>query len=146
MSNKQNMHTFSLEESKSGLNTDKYTDKSTDKSLAYNTIFSLVEEELYQRLNPSGYKDSIYDGTKYSICGSSNLDMSDFDKFDKFDKFDALDATKGNHINIAGGGNKNRTDKLIPGKFDVIRYSHNLPLNVAIKGTLERQKLFIREH
>jgi hypothetical protein len=103
----------------------------SDKQKVYDTIFSLVEEELYQRFNASSYKDSTFDGTNQSICGSSNLDIH-------------IDSS------LMKGGSKNKSkfksNKYIPGKFDVLRYSHNVPLNVAIKGTLERQKLFLQEH
>lgn len=97
----------------------------SNKQQTYDTIISLVEEELYQRLTSSGYKDSVYDGTKFSICGSSNIDFSTEE--------------------LTGGSKSKSTKKIIPGKFDVIRYSHNLPLNVAIKGTMERQNLFHKE-
>jgi hypothetical protein len=36
-------------------------------------------------------------------------------------------------------------DMFIPGKFDVIRHSMELPLDVAIRGSIARQKLYIKE-
>src|SRR6202167_5748091 len=51
--------------------TDKFT---SELNAMYNTIFSLIEEELYQRLHPTSYQDKNYDGTSSSICGSSNFD------------------------------------------------------------------------
>jgi len=109
----------------------------SDKQRIYDTIFSLVEEELYQRLNSVNYRDSIYDGSKYSICGSSNLDLPINDIDDE-------------EIILTGGGNKSinkkRSIKFIPGKFEVVKYSHNIPMNLAIKGSIERQKLFLKEH
>jgi hypothetical protein len=109
----------------------------SDKQRIYDTIFSLVEEELYQRLSPTGFKDSTYDGTKSSICGSSNLDFSD--------NLDDSILIGGYGYEYGKKSNSN-SNRLIPGKFDVVRYSNILPLNVAIKGSIERQKLFIKEH
>jgi hypothetical protein len=111
--------------------TSTYNMENNNKSSLYNTVFSLVEEELHHRLNPSGYSDKKFDGTNVSICGSSNLDMS----------------TLGNEGELMAGGGlsaKNK-DKYIPGKFDAIRNSYNIPLSVALKGTIERQKLFLQE-
>ena len=34
----------------------------------------------------------------------------------------------------------------VPGKFDAIRHSMNLPLDVAVRGAVERQKLFAQEN
>jgi hypothetical protein len=36
-------------------------------------------------------------------------------------------------------------DEHVPGKFDAISYSMDIPLDVAIKGTVARQKLFAQE-
>ena len=83
----------------------------------------LVEEEVYQRLNPSEYKDQRYDGTNMSICCSSNLDIGILD-------------------NKMNGGSKE--SKYIPGKFEAVKYSYHLPLDVAIKSSFERQQLFIK--
>jgi hypothetical protein len=45
-----------------------------------------------------------------------------------------------------GGGRGNfQTGGAIPGKFDIIRYSMEVPLDVALRGTLARQRLFTRE-
>jgi hypothetical protein len=93
----------------------------TDKQSLYNTVFSLIEEELYQRLDPSNYNDNIYNGTRTSICGTSNLDIASMQSEQK------------------GGSN------FIPGKFDVIRNSYHVPLITALKATVERQKLFLNK-
>lgn len=74
----------------------------------YDTVFSLIEEELYQRLNPESYAD-----------------LNNDPQF---------------------GGQSMQSNYETIGKFDIIRYSHNIPLNVAIKGTLARQKLFNSIH
>jgi hypothetical protein len=42
------------------------------------------------------------------------------------------------------GGSINKS-KYLPGKLDAIKYSYNIPLNVAFRGTLERQRLFLEE-
>jgi hypothetical protein len=92
----------------------------------YNNVFSLIEEELFQRLNPSTYRDDKgFDGSLESICGSSNLDI-DF----------RINEHQKDHQK--GGSN-------IPGKFDVIRSSYSVPLDVAIRGTIERQRLYLKE-
>ena len=104
----------------------------SDKKSLYDTVFSLIEEELHQRRNPSGYSDNKYDGTKSSICGSSNLDIS------------CLENERA--IMIQRGGNMQSNKKYVPGKFDAIRHSYNIPLNVALQGTIERQRLFLEEH
>lgn len=45
-----------------------------------------------------------------------------------------------------GGGRGNfQTGGTIPGKFDIIRHSMEVPLDVAIRGTIARQQLFARE-
>src|SRR5580692_7041096 len=98
----------------------------SEKQALYNTVFALIEEELYHRKNPSGYHDKVYDGSLSSICGSSNLEISSLD-------------------NMMGGGQKSNSKKYMPGKFDMIKNSYQLPLNLALKGTLERQRLFSEE-
>lgn len=44
----------------------------------------------------------------------------------------------GYHGNFQTGG-------AVPGKFDAIRHSLDIPLNVAIRGTVSRQQLFAQE-
>lgn len=34
----------------------------------------------------------------------------------------------------------------IPGKFDVVRNSLEIPLNIAVRGTIARQQLFAKEN
>lgn len=92
----------------------------TKLSCLYNTVLSLLEEEIYQRTHPETYKDEKYDGTNMSICGSSNIDIN---------------------IDMKGGNN----NFVQPGKMDIIRGSYKLNLNTAIKGAIERQKLFVNE-
>lgn len=124
----------------------------TDKQSLYNTVFSLIEEELHNRKNPIGYKDNVYDERNIATCGSSNLDIELF-----FRSSDNLSkhcsnrhSTRCNENCVCGmkGGlmSKANSSKYIPGKFNVIRYSYNVPLSVAIQGTVERQKLFELEH
>jgi len=109
----------------------------SNKQEIYDRIFSLIEEELYQRLSASNYRDSAYDGSKHSICGSSNLDISN----------DELSNSSTSNSFLIGGSKRSRVfkRKFLPGKFDVVKYSHILPLNIAIKGSIERQKLFLKE-
>lgn len=109
----------------------------SDKRSLYNTVFSLIEEELYHRKNPSGYKDNVYDGSSVSICGSSNLDISSLDN---------MTASPSSNVLLTGGGHSVNDKKYMPGKFDVIKNSYHLPLNLALKGTVERQLLFAQEH
>jgi len=128
----------------------------TDKQSLYNTVFSLIEEELHYRKNPIGYKDYVYDGTNISICGSSNLDMQSFsgptDNSSKRCTKHCVHHYGGNcncpsNCEMKGGLlSKPDSSKFIPGKFDVIKHSYNVPLSIAIKGTVERQKLFELEH
>lgn len=115
--------------------TDNY-DYTNELTTMYNDVFSLIEEELYQRLHPESYHDKFYDGTRESICGSSNLDIN-------FD-FGMNKQQQNSRQNIQHGGQYKRT--FIPGKFDVIRSSYQIPFDVAIKGTIERQRLFLQEH
>jgi len=45
-----------------------------------------------------------------------------------------------------GGGCGNfQTGGTIPGKFDIIKHSMSVPIDVAIRGTIARQQLFIQE-
>lgn len=99
----------------------------TDKQSMYNTVFSLIEEEVHQRMNPSGYNNNKYDGTNHSICGSSNVDIASLEKIQE----------------MAGGGKE--SDNYIPGKFDAVRHSYRMPLEVAIMGSVKRQRLFAKE-
>lgn len=88
-----------------------------DQLELYNDILQLVEEEIHQRRN----------GESYS--GNSGKD----------------EQTKTNRTEQTGGG----VDKIypfVPGKFDAIRNSMNVPLDIAIRGSLARQKLFAREN
>lgn len=39
-----------------------------------------------------------------------------------------------------------KTGGSIPGKFDIIRNSLEVPLNTAVRGTVARQQLFAREN
>lgn len=103
----------------------------TDKNQLYNKVLSLIEEELYLRMHPVEYNNNHYDGTNRSICGNDNLDVSLTPKDD-------------DNNYMAGGGFKTK-NKVMPGKIDVVRNSFNLPLDIAIKGTLERQRLFKAE-
>ena len=43
----------------------------------------------------------------------------------------------------SGGGHK--TMGFVPGKLEAIKYSYSMPLDVALKGSLARQKLFAKE-
>lgn len=120
----------------------------SDKNSLYNTVFSLIEEELYQRLNSSGYSDNKYDGSKSSICGSSNLDISSLEN----ERIARMQSNMQNTmpgrdpiLNMMGGGNLQSNKKYVPGKFDAVKHSYKLPLNVALQGTLERQRLFLEE-
>lgn len=125
--------------------TSKYT---SELNAMYNTIFSLIEEELYQRLHPSSYQDRNYDGTSASIYGS-NFDPN-FNLFNK-QSDDQLGGQLGDQL---GGKlsdqsseqfNGQNASNFIPGKFEVVRSSYYIPLDVAIKGTIERQRLFMKE-
>ena len=95
-----------------------------NKQTLHNTVFALIEEELYNRLHPSTYRDQKYDGTNFSICGSSNLDILSLEQEENLQK---------------GGGN---LSTYVPGKFEAIKYSYKIPLNIAIQTSFERQKLF----
>lgn len=107
----------------------------SDKNSLYNTVFSLIEEELHQRLNPSGYTDNRYDGTKTSICGSSNLDIS------SLENERVVMMSRG--TTMSGGARNDK--KFVPGKFEAVKHSYRIPLNVALQGTVERQRLFLEE-
>lgn len=110
-----------------------YTQKKQNMS---NTILSLIEEELHQRICSGKYHDNNYDGTNMSICGSSNLDIA------TLENKNMSDCNK----NMSGGDRlKNGKYNLLPGKFDIVRNSYHVPLHTAIIGTLERQKLFLSE-
>jgi hypothetical protein len=53
-----------------------------------------------------------------------------------------ISSTKGQ----TGGNSGNfQTGGLIPGKFDIVRHSLEVPLDVAIRGTVARQQLYARE-
>ena len=93
----------------------------------YDTAFSLIEEELYQRLHPETYKDSTYDGSDKSICMIDNRYINFNDTPDRDQK---------------GGG---RNTAYLPGKINIIRSSYQIPLKTAIEGSIERQKLFAQE-
>lgn len=99
----------------------------TDKQSMYNTVFSLIEEELHQRMNPRGYNNNRYDGTNVSISGSSNVDIASLERIQ----------------DIVGGGKVH--DQYVPGKFDTVRHSYRLPIEVAILGSVQRQRLFMKE-
>lgn len=120
----------------------------------YNTVFALIEEELFQRLHPESYQDKpLHHQSRVSKCDLSNPDINLF----------RLDLTPAELDDIQNGGNNNvakesmfneqtnitnttnSVGRLIPGKFDIIRNSYNVPLNVAIKGTIQRQQLFLKE-
>ena len=92
----------------------------------YDTVFSLIEEELYQRLHPETYEDAPYNKTQKTICPLDN-------RYINFDE-----PTYGQK----GGGKQNA---YIPGKIDAIRASYQIPLQTAIEGTLGRQKLYAKE-
>lgn len=102
----------------------------TEKNRIYSTILALVEEELHHRLTPGAYVDNRYDGTNFSICGSSNLD---------------IDIKEPEPDTVMKGGSSLNMN-YIPGKFDVVRYSHNVPLAAALKGSRDRQRLFMQEN
>jgi hypothetical protein len=107
----------------------------------FNEVFSLIEEELYQRLNPQYYKDAVYDGSRRSISGSSNLDISVLENEMRQKAMHGI-------TNLQRGGGKlssYRLSNYIPGKLQAVRYSYQIPLNVAIKGSIARQKLFMKE-
>lgn len=44
------------------------------------------------------------------------------------------------------GGTSNVNPLFCPGKFDAVRHSLNVPLNVALRGTAARLKLFTSEN
>ncbi|VBB18029.1 hypothetical protein YASMINEVIRUS_492 [Yasminevirus sp. GU-2018] len=107
----------------------------------YNTVFSLIEEELYQRLNPDSYRDAPYDGTTESICGSSNID---------FDSLERERLMRSQMLSGQAGGSKQGSlqktqSNFVPGKFEAVKHSYQVPLDVAIKGSIERQRLFLKE-
>ena len=47
--------------------------------------------------------------------------------------------------NMSGGNNPITNAKYMPGKIDIIRNGFQIDIGTALKGTLERQKLFIEE-
>ena len=47
-------------------------------------------------------------------------------------------------VKQSGGGNS-KSNGIIPGKFEAIRYSMEPPINVALRGTVARQMLFAKE-
>ncbi len=103
----------------------------TDKQSLYNTVFSLVEEELHQRRNPDTYNDNRYDGTNLSITGP--------------DRDHSIAERESLHILTGGGENAQYMNSYVPGKFDAVRHSLHIPLSVAIKGTIARQYQYILE-
>lgn len=103
------------------------------KLTEYNTVFALLSEEVRQRQYPGNYTDKPFDGTDYSITGTSNIEMSDM-----------VNDIRSLIDNKMGGGHSQ--SKYMPGKIDALRYSYNIPLNVALKGTFERQRIFAQEH
>jgi hypothetical protein len=106
----------------------------SEKRNKYNTILSLIEEELYLRNNPENYNDNQYDATNKSLREFHDLDISLNDSVNKFGGGYTCRQTQTSSINT------------IPGKLDVIRNSFHVPLDVAIKGTHQRQLLFAEEN
>ena len=108
---------------------------STDKELSkmYNTVFSLLEEEVYQRMHPETYKDSKFDGSFESISGMHNVNLLEADE----------GVQEGAHDGVQKGGGKNTA--YIPGKIDAIRTSYAIPLMTAIEGTIGRHQLYAKE-
>lgn len=103
----------------------------SDKQNLYNIVFSLLEEEVFQRTTPGSFTD-----TKYNDFSSS--------------------VSKHTAHRVIGGGKNNEYMAMIPnhsksfhshipGKFDIVRNQYCVPIDVAIKGSLERQKLFLLE-
>lgn len=81
-----------------------------------NTALLLIEEELYQRLNPS------------VNAASNNQQKNNI-----------------NETNVMFGGtqiNNIQKTEYIPGKFEAIRYSFQLPINTALRGSAERLALY----
>lgn len=103
----------------------------TDKQSLYNTVFSLVEEELHHRKNPETYNDNRYDGTNISITGP-NRDHS-------------IAERESLHVLTGGDTNASYMNNYIPGKIDAVRHSFHIPLDIAIKGTIARQNQYILE-
>jgi len=89
----------------------------------YNEILSLLEEELYSRHVGN---DIVKNNDKNRI----NPKLINQNK----------NTINQNMINQTGG------NKYIPGKFDIIKHSFNVPLDIALKGTIERQQLFMKEN
>lgn len=88
----------------------------SDKQKLYNCVFSLLEEELYQRMNPKIYNDKPFDKTNNKMIGGNS-----------------------------NGNSSDNVSNLFPGKLDIIRNSYHLPIDIAIKGSVDRQKLFLKE-
>jgi len=53
---------------------------------------------------------------------------------------------KSTDVQIGGHRGNFQTGGTIPGKFDVVKYSFDVPLDVAIRGTIARQQLFSSEY
>jgi hypothetical protein len=54
-------------------------------------------------------------------------------------------STKG--VDDQTGGSKGfQTGGMVPGKFSAMRHSMELPLDIAIRGTIARQQLFMQEN
>ena len=92
------------------------------KKNVYNMIYSLLEEEIYQRKNPSQYNNNRVVVNK----GENMLHVN-------------------NQIMHGGFNSEKSNNNIIPGKADVIRESYRLPLNMAIEGSRKRQELYMKE-
>jgi hypothetical protein len=113
-----------------------------NKNEIYDIVFALIEEELHQRRNPSGYTDIVlpFDGSKFAVGQTSNFDINILEREKRFRSM-----IGGNHMD-SNVDLKQISDKnYIPGKFDAIKYSYHLPLDIALKGTIARQQLFFEE-
>ena len=137
-----------------------------NKNEIYDIVFALIEEELHQRRNASGYTDIVlpFDGSNYAVGQTSNCDINMLEKEKRFRKMvdspmivdpmivdpmivDPMIVGSMMSGSMMGGAKlKQLADKnYIPGKFDAIKYSYHLPLDIALRGTIARQQLFLEE-
>lgn len=102
-------------------------DDNQDLNNLYNNVYALIEEELFLRMNPENYHDN-------------------------FDIISEIDPTKNSRkvicFELLGGGidNRENQENQMPGKFDLIRNSYNMDINTAIKGSIMRQRLYMKEN
>jgi len=91
------------------------------KQKLYNQVLSLVEDEVSSRLNNNPGQIIPINKTTTNIVGGNNGNNSN-------------NVIKTNFVS-----------SYVPGKLDIIRNAYKLDLSTALRGTLERQKLFINE-